>query len=287
MPSAAAQERVPGLVDQRGHVGGLGVHRQRARLDAPHVQQIADQAVHVVGLLLDDPEELPRLRRVHHPRSAERGGGRALDRGKRRPQLVAHHAQELRPLPLQLLKGREILHGDHHRGDRPVPGMDGRDVHQGLDAAPVRERERDLLGAHRLGAAELLRQRVLGKRDLAPVGPPADDRPEQVLRGGVRRAQALDDAPRLAVERHRTAGRGIEDHHADRRGLDQGLQVRPGPLLGPMGARIADRGRGLRGEQHQHFLVLLGEHGPAFLLAEKKVPHMDAAMAHRGGLQGL
>jgi len=48
--AAAAGERVPRLVHQRGHVRRLRVDRQRAGLDAPRVQQVADQPVHLVCL---------------------------------------------------------------------------------------------------------------------------------------------------------------------------------------------------------------------------------------------
>ena len=199
---------------------------------------------------------------------------------------MAHHAQELGPLPLQLPKLRQILHGDHHRDDGAV-GMDGRGVDQRLDAAPVREREHHLLGAHRLGAAELPRQRKLGQRDLAPVAPAADQHLQQLLRGCARRAQALDQAARLAIERHRTARPGIEDHDANRRGLDQRFKVGPGPLLGPVSARIADRRRGLRGEQHQDLLVLGGELRRAFLPSEEEVADVHTPMPHRDALEGL
>ena len=50
-PAAAAQERVPGLVHQVGHLRGLGGDRQGAGLDAPRIQQVADQAAHLIGLL--------------------------------------------------------------------------------------------------------------------------------------------------------------------------------------------------------------------------------------------
>ena len=76
------------------------------------------------------------------------------------------------------------------------------------------------------------------------------------------------------LERHRTAAVGIEHHHPDRRGVDQGLQVGPGPLLGPVRAGVGDRRRRLRGEQHQDLLVLARELLPARLLAEKEVADM-------------
>ena len=64
VPGAAAQEGVPRLVHQGGDLGGLGGDRQRARLDAPRIQQGADETLHVIGLPVDDPEELEHLGRV-------------------------------------------------------------------------------------------------------------------------------------------------------------------------------------------------------------------------------
>ena len=49
--------------------------------------------------------------------------------------------------------------------------------------------------------------------------------------------QRLHDAPRLAVERDRPAGGRVEHRHADRRGLDQRLEVGARLPLGPVGAR--------------------------------------------------
>ena len=83
--AAAAQERVPCPFHQGGHLRGLGRDRQRARLDAPRIEQIADEAAHVVGLLVDDAEELAGLGGVQLGRGRQHGRGRALDGGQRRP----------------------------------------------------------------------------------------------------------------------------------------------------------------------------------------------------------
>ena len=64
VPFPTAQERVPRLVHHRGHLGRFGIHRKRARLDASNIKQVLDDAVHVIGLLLDNPEELTYLCRV-------------------------------------------------------------------------------------------------------------------------------------------------------------------------------------------------------------------------------
>ena len=54
-------------------------------------------------------------------------------------------------------------------------------------------------------------------------------RPEWVIDFTGMRTQAFDDARGLAVERHGTAGPGVEDRHRRGRGLDKGLEVGPGP----------------------------------------------------------
>ena len=208
-----------GLVHQRGDLGGLGRDRQRAGVDAPGVEQVADQAVDAVGRLVDDAEELRHLGRGDEARGAERRGGRALDRGQWRAQLVAHHAQELGPHALDLPQRRQVLQGDHHRGERVVRAVrvvDRGGVDERRDAAPVRDREHDLLGPHRLGAVQRPRQRQPVECDLAPVGAPAGDDPEQLLGGLAGAAQALDDACGLAVERDQAAGPRIEHDDADR-----------------------------------------------------------------------
>ena len=114
---------------------------------------------------------------------------------QRHAQLVADHAEKLGALALQLLERREVLHGDHHRGDGAVLGVDRGGVDQRGHAAPVGDRERDLLGAHRLAAAQRARERELVEGDLAPVGAPVGDDLEQLLRRLAGSAQALDDPP--------------------------------------------------------------------------------------------
>ena len=140
----------------------------------PASSRSPDQAVHAVGLLVNDAEELRHL-------------GRALDRGQRRAQLVAHHAQELGPHALDFLQRRQVLQGDHDRGERVVRAVrvaDRGGVDERRDAAPVRDREHDLL--------------------------------EQLLGGLAGAAQVLHDACGLAVERDQGAGPRLEHHDADR-----------------------------------------------------------------------
>ena len=68
VPAAGGQERAARPVDQLGHLGGLGGDRERARLNAPGIEQVADEPAHVIGLLGDDAVGLVPLGRV------ERGG---------------------------------------------------------------------------------------------------------------------------------------------------------------------------------------------------------------------
>ena len=117
VPAAAADEGAARLVHQGGNRRGLGRDRERARLDAPGIEQVGDQPDHAVGLIVDDAEELARLGRRDEPRGAEGRRGRALDGGQRHAQFVADHAEEFRPHPLQRLQRGQILHGDHHRRD--------------------------------------------------------------------------------------------------------------------------------------------------------------------------
>ena len=287
VPPAARQERVARPVHQHGHLRWLGRHRQRARVDAPRVQQVADEAAHAIGLVVDDPVELVPLGRVELRRGLQQRGGRTLDRGQRRAQLVAHHAQELGAQALKVVERGQVLHGDHHRCDRSVLGPDRRRVDQGPDAAPVGDREHHLLGTHRLAAAELPYEREFGEGDLAPVGTPARDHLQQLFERAAGRAQALDDTPRLAVERQRPAAAGIEDHDADRRGLHQRLQVGPRALLVAVGAGVGDRRRRQRGEQHQYLLVVVGELRLTFLPCKGQIADLYAAVAQRRSLEGL
>ena len=104
------------------------------------------------------------------------------------------------------------------------------------------------------------------------------DHLEQVLRRGARHAKALRDPPCFAVERHWPAAAGIEHHHPDGRGLDQGFESGFQPPLAAMHAEVGGRRCGLRREQHQHVLVLGGE---------EEVAQVHFAVAQRGTLEGL
>ena len=100
---------------------------------------------------------------------------------------------------------RQVLKGHHDRADPATLGGDGRGVDQRAHAAPVRNRQLDLLAAHRLAGTELLRDGELAERHLAAVAAAKGHHVQQLLRRATRRAQAFSDASRLAVDRHRAA----------------------------------------------------------------------------------
>ena len=95
-----------------------------------HVQQVCDQGVHVLGLVPDDADELAHHGGVQVRSRAHDRGGRPHDGGQGRPQLVAHHRQELGPQPLLLLYVGHVLHGDDHRLHSALVGEDGRGVEE-------------------------------------------------------------------------------------------------------------------------------------------------------------
>ena len=164
---------------------------------------------------------------------------------------MAHQAQELRTRSLQLLQRRQILHGYHQRFDLPVRGTDRSGVDQSLHSTAVGDLQHDFLGAHRRGGAHLLRQQKFVQGNFPSVGTPVGNGRQKLLRGLAQPARTLDHPPCLPVEPQRMSGSGTEDHHPHRRSFDQCLQICSRLLLGPMGARVGDRRRRLRGEQHQ------------------------------------
>ena len=89
VPAAAAQEGVPGPLHQARDCRRFGGYRERPRVDAPDIEQVADQAAHVIGLLVDDAEELAHLGRVELRFGVQHGGGRTLDGGQRCARALA------------------------------------------------------------------------------------------------------------------------------------------------------------------------------------------------------
>ena len=93
-------------------------------------------------------------------------------------------------------------------------------------------------------------------------------------------AQRLDQAKRLAVERHRPWVGDIEHRHSHGRGLHQCLQIGPRALLFPVGARVGDGHRRVGGEHRQNLLVLRIEGLTSHLACQIEVSHVQAAVAH-------
>ena len=281
VPAAPAQVQVPRLVDDGGEARGLGRDRQTARLHVRRVQQVADQLAHVIRLLPDDPEELHRLGRAQPRRRLHRRRRRAPDRTQRGLELVAHHAQELGAEHLELLERRQVLHRDHHRLDVAPLRADGRGVDQRVDPPAVRRLQHHLLHANRPRLLQDLAQGVAAQLVLPAVGAPHAHQLQQILLRLARLAETPNDAARLPVHRHRLPGTGVQHGHADRRGVDQGLQIRPRPLDRTVVPRVGDRRAGLRREQRQDLLVLARELEPALLVAQEKAADLHAPVADR------
>ena len=79
---------------------------------------------------------------------------------------------------------------------------------------------------------------------------------------------------------------GVQDHDAHRRGVDQGLQVGPGPLLVPVAAGVGDDHRRLGGEHDQGLLIFLAELSPALPLGHVEVADALAPVEDRRGQEG-
>ena len=194
-----------------------------------------------------------------------------------------HHAHELPPQAFQFLNRRQVLDGDDLRHDGPVGGTDRRCIDQKGGLASVGDRDHDLLAAHRFVLCQLGWQWGLAEEKLAPVGAADADHLEQLLGRAARHAQPLDEALGFLIERQRIAGPGVEDQHADRRGLDQGLEMGTHALR----AEVGNGRLSLRGDQQQEPLVLAGELGPVCLLREKEVGEVRAALTDRCRQKGF
>ena len=209
----------------------------------------------MVGLLGDDAEELARLGRVQGGCFVEEGVCGTSDRGQRGLQLVAHHAHELGAQPLQLLERRHILQRHDKRFDRALLRVDGRGVEQRLEAAAAGDLQLDLFKADRLTGAQHLRQGELAEGDLASVGAAADYHLKEILQRAAGCLKDAGDSFRLSVQRHRHTGLCVEYDDGDRRGVDQGFEVLPGPLLIAVAAGVGDDERGLGGKHDQCLLI--------------------------------
>ena len=146
---------------------------ERARLEAAHVEQVADERVQPVGLLVDRAQEV--VARLGRPLDVlleqARDGG--LDAGERRAQVVRHGGEERGP---QLVGG-----GERHGGLRI--GLELPELEGGARAPSRRRRAR---ADPRCGS----------------------DRPRARARAS-RRARSSAE-PRLGALRHAVAARGLD-----------------------------------------------------------------------------
>ena len=70
-PPPTAQKGVSRLIDEADHVRRFRRDRERAGLDLCHVNQVADQVPHAIGLVVDDSVELSHFHRVETRRGGE------------------------------------------------------------------------------------------------------------------------------------------------------------------------------------------------------------------------
>ena len=278
VPVAPAEKGVPRQFDHRRHVDRFGSDGERPRLDACEVQQIVDEVAHVVGMLLDDAEELEHLRLVERRRGVQHGGGGALYRRQRCAEFVADHAEELGPQTLQLFQGRYVLDRDDDGDDLSVLRPYRRRVDQRARLRAVRQAEHHLLRPDALPARGRPFQRELLGGDRASIHPPVGHRLEELIERERRPAGAGDDAQRLPVEPHHGPRLRVEDQHAHGGRIDERLEVGIDALLFPVDPRVGDGHRRLRGEHLQRLLVLLGEVRPSRVHPQVDVPHVPIAL---------
>ena len=81
----------------------VGLHH--AGLEAAHVEQVADDGVEAVGLLVDGLEEVPLGLGGPVDVVLQQAGGRRLDGGERRAQVVGHGPQDGGAEPVALGRG--------------------------------------------------------------------------------------------------------------------------------------------------------------------------------------
>ena len=260
VPVMSVREGTPGLVHEAPHVDRFERHRERARLDVGHIQQLTDQIAHVVGLGLDDAGELDRLGRVEGIHGFPQGGCRALDGRQGRPQLVAHHAQELSPQPGQVFQRRHVLDGHDRRLHAPIflIRVDRGGVHQRSHRRAIGHLEDDFLGTPRFGAADGLRDGKLRQGDLSTIGPAKGENLEELLRGAAG-LKVLNDSQDFSIERYGESCLAIEDRDADGGGVDQGLEASAGPLFVPVPACVGNHQQGLGSEHRQDFFIFSAE----------------------------
>ena len=189
VPAATGNERGSRRVRQRDHPGAFRVHRQRARLDATGVEQVADQPLHVIGLPVDDPEELQHLLRG--------SAGEAPSTAAAEPLMAANGARSSwLTMPRNSARSRSSAssgsrscQGHHQRDDVSALVADRCRVDERAHASPVGHRQLHLLGAHRRGVADRAGQSQLCHYHFAAVAEAAGQGLERLLRRRLRRQQ--------------------------------------------------------------------------------------------------
>ena len=173
------------------------------------------------------------------------------------------------------------------------PALDGHQPRQRRAAEAVRPHRHDAAVGRRLVGIDVLE--VARRREREPpviaAGSATADSPYPPFTASRSASAALNDGTVEAGIDTASPVRGLRPDRAgrfftDRRGLDQGLEVRPRAALGAEGARINDRGAGLGGEQGQHLLVVVGERLAVRLVGEEEVADVRAPVAHRRALKG-
>ena len=164
--------------------------------------------------------------------------------------------------------------------------MDWRGVDQCLDAAAVGDLHDDLFKAYGLAGTERLGQGEFVEGDLAAVGAPEGYQIEEFLQRAAGHLQAADDPSGLLVQRHRDTGFYVEYHHTDRRGVDQGFQIVPGPLFVAVAAGVGDNECGLACEHDQGLFIFRGECLASFCHGEKDVADAFSSVEDGRGQEG-
>ena len=170
-------------------------------------------------------KNLPCLCRIEYRGVAEDGGGGALDRRQRCPQLMAHHAKELAAQPFHLLQWRHVLNHGNGGHDLPVFRMYGRRIHERADRATLREMKDDLLGPHGLALAERPLQGKLIDWEVPTVRTPVDHQLPVLFQRNAGTGQDSDHALQLPIGRHDSPRLGVYDQDPHGRCPDQRLQA--------------------------------------------------------------
>ncbi len=246
--------RLDALADDRGQVGRLPDHGQRALVRARGLQQVGHQAVQPPAVAGDHLELRGHVGR--QVVALEQQLHVADDRGQRGPQLVGDRGDELVLDPERAHVLGDVLVGQGRAGPaagvvleapcRDRQGPSGQRVATDPDAhvlellAQAGAVRRHLLGAQLAAAGRVVHSTGLSR---VPVVPAGEGQPHEL---GVPAVHALVGA--VAVEEQQADVDGVEDRLGDATLLLDDLDARPDPLH-----RVGDRQRRPRGDQRdQH-----------------------------------